>query len=587
MKKKFIAIILVVFMCITFSGCSLVSLNATRYSDEVVCKVGDETITRNEISSLFNTYYSYYSQYQQNVDTDTILDLVYNQLINQKVMLNEAKKIILLSNEDKNEIWQDVFDSIDDSIDEILIEDGLMDEEEDEEEQTEYGYTKTDINKVDYNKDTFDFKYNVVINNVYNRPTEGDRLTAFNKFLSQIVATAKANGKSTDSEVAFKDYLNKLYKNYEDSMYVTKYEEYLKANLNITDSEILEKYNNLLNIQKQKYADEDLFVNSLNKSSIDELVLFAPQASFFTVKHILIKFTDEQTKILSEFAGSDTNLDYVYSEPYEDKKEEFADKLLVKNMRDIETGKVTTSETGFDKYYDVINKKFVSGGDATYLEDINGEKKVTAKTIENLVKDIMTDTSLTDSEKIAYFDLLMFIYGEDPGMRTEEMLKGKSGYIIPDPDSEEYRKMSFQAEFKTASKIAREKYLAGGYDAKGYEVALTTNGVHIIIFTGMIGNVEDKGYYYKSSDNKYYLVEKSAKGEAVTIDDLKTTNIAGYSSKTEKPLMSVYDYIYETLLAEKSSEIVNNYVSNTKASYEREKGMIKKYKKTYKQIFSN
>lgn len=587
MKKKFIAIILVVFMCITFSGCSLVSLNATRYSDEVVCKVGDETITRNEISSLFNTYYSYYSQYQQNVDTDTILDLVYNQLINQKVMLNEAKKIILLSNEDKNEIWQDVFDSIDDSIDEILIEDGLMDEEEDEEEQIEYGYTNTDINKVDYNKDTFDFKYNVVINNVYNRPTEGDRLTAFNKFLSQIVATAKANGKSTDSEVAFKDYLNKLYKNYEDSMYVTKYEEYLKANLNITDSEILEKYNNLLNIQKQKYADEDLFVNSLNKSSIDELVLFAPQASFFTVKHILIKFTDEQTKILSEFAGSDTNLDYVYSEPYEDKKEEFADKLLVKNMRDIETGKVTTSETGFDKYYDVINKKFVSGGDATYLEDINGEKKVTAKTIENLVKDIMTDTSLTDSEKIAYFDLLMFIYGEDPGMRTEEMLKGESGYIIPDPDSEEYRKMSFQAEFKTASKIAREKYLAGGYDAKGYEVALTTNGVHIIIFTGMIGNVEDKGYYYKSSDNKYYLVEKSAKGEAVTIDDLKTTNIAGYSSKTEKPLMSVYDYIYETLLAEKSSEIVNNYVSNTKASYEREKGMIKKYKKTYKQIFSN
>ena len=248
MKKKIIAIILVLFSVFSFSGCSLMSLNASRYTDEVLARVGDETITRNEVSTLYTTYYNAYSAYSSSIDNETILNTVWSQLINQKIVLNEARKKILLSNEDKNEIWQEVFDSIDDEIEDLMVSEGYKEEkdEEDETEKSGYGYEKTKYIVVDYNPATFDYKENVVIVNVYQAPTEGNELVCFNKFISTVVDAARSNGRNTDKDVAFREYLDRLYKTYEDSKLVEKYEDYLKTTISVSDQEIIDEYNLLL-----------------------------------------------------------------------------------------------------------------------------------------------------------------------------------------------------------------------------------------------------------------------------------------------------------------------------------------------------
>jgi len=584
LKKRLFTLVLILFMGIMFAGCSLTSLNATRYSEEVMVKVGDETVTRREISSLFN---SYYNQYGSSTDTDTIFDVVVSQLINQKVLINEAKKVVLLSNEDKNEIWQQVFDAVNEEIDSIMVEEGYMDDaESDSGETTGYGYVRTESARVSYDKDTFDYKTDVAINSEFVKPTEGDRLTCFNKLLSKLVETAKANGKNADKDAAFAEYLDNLYNSYENAMYADKFEEYIKAGVSVSDAEVIAEYNKLLNTQLQKYADNDVFNNELNNSTIDGLVLYVPEATYFTVKHILISFTDEQTKELQEMTGYNTSLDIVYNEPYQNKKTELATNLIVTKYRDLTTGEEFENEEGFDKYYDVVNNRYVTGDDATLLVLVGEKKVVTVDTIKGLVKNIMTDGTLTNDQKLSYFDQLMFIYGQDPGMQSDDMMAGKAGYIIPNPDSDNFEKMSFQAEFKIAAKDAREEYLtAHGYTGDGYKVAITANGVHIVVFTGVIGNSGTDGYYYESTSGDYYLVQASSTGANVTIDDLKATTIGGFRGVEGAKVQSVYDYIYESLLADKQSEELSKFVSNTRANYEVNK-LIVKYKSTYKEVFS-
>ena len=583
LKKRLFTLILILLTGVMFAGCSLTSINATRYSDEVMVKVGDETVTRRELSSLFN---SYYNQYGSSTDSDTIFDVALSQLINQKVLINEAKKVVLLSNEDKNAIWQQVFDAINQEIDSIMLEEGYIDDiEDDEEETTGYGYVRTEQTQVSYDKDTFDYKTDVVINSEFEKPTEGNRLTCFNKLLSQLVATAKSNGKNTNTDVVFAEYVNTLYTSYENAKYAEKYEDYLKAGVSVSGEEVIAEYNKLLNTQLQKYADSDVFNNALNNSTVSDLILYATEAKYFTVKHILISFTDEQTEELQGMTGYNTSLDIVYNEPYENKKAEFASNLMITTYTDLNTGEVFESEEGFDRYYDVVNKKYVTGDEATLLVLVGEKKVVTVDTIKNLVKNIMTDATLTNNQKLSYFDQLMFIYGQDPGMQTDDMMAGKAGYIIPDPDSDEFEDMSFQAEFKLAAKDAREEYLAAhGYTGDGYKIAYTANGVHIIVFTGMIGNIGTDGYYYESTNGGYYLVQASSANQTVTADDLKATTIGGFSGVEGAKVQSVYDYIYESLLASKQSEALSNFVANTRANYENNKDIVK-YKSTYKEAF--
>lgn len=590
LKKKIIAIILVLFSVFSFSGCSLMSLNASRYTDEVLARVGDETITRNEVSTLYTTYYNAYSAYSSSIDNETIMNTVWSQLINQKIVLNEARKKILLSNEDKNEIWQEVFDSIDDEIEDLMVSEGYKEEkdEEDETEKSGYGYEKTKYIVVDYNPATFDYKENVVIVNVYQAPTEGNELVCFNKFISTVVDAARSNGRNTDKDVAFREYLDRLYKTYEDSKLVEKYEDYLKTTISVSDQEIIDEYNKILNQNLQLYADVDNFDVDMKNTSYSGLVLYAKNSTYFRVQHILIPFSEEQTEELSGLTGADANLDYVYREPYIAKRNELAEKLLVTAYKDLD-GTNHESETGFDGYFDVVEGEFVSGAEATLLTTLaDGTKKVTVETIEALVEQIMTNGSLSDNDKLAYFNQLMFIYGQDPGMQGTTTLAGHAGYILPDPESEDFEDFAFQTEFKDAAKQAMQNYNTG-YTGNGYEVAVSDNGVHIIVFAGVVGVNSVKGGKYFAGSNGSYLVEASANNQAITLNNinstLKATYVGGYTPK-DYARQTIYDYLFEAILAEKASAISDEHVAMLKAKYERKEGSIVMLKSTYEEIFS-
>ena len=114
MKKKIIALIICLCMCFsTFAGCSLLT-NNTAYSDNsVIAKIGNVNITYSELLEKYNTYSQYFAYY----DEDVVMKVIYDELYLSKIQELEAEKVVVLTQEDEDEIWEDVFEAVISEID--------------------------------------------------------------------------------------------------------------------------------------------------------------------------------------------------------------------------------------------------------------------------------------------------------------------------------------------------------------------------------------------------------------------------------------------------------------------------------------
>ena len=157
----------------------------------------------------------------------------------------------------------------------------------------------------------------------------------------------------------------------------------------------------------------------------------------------------------------------------------------------------------------------------------------------------------------------MYKYSADPGLITEDSLSQFTGYYVP-LDSEENG--AWIKEFADASRdLYTNSYKKGFADGRYYTMVATSNGVHIIMITGEVqkGNLVD----FSGIEN-----DDSAKIQA-----LQNTFISLREDK------SVYDYLYELVLADQQETFFNTYMGK-KVEELKENGTIVYYYKTYDEI---
>ena len=144
---------------IALTGCSLVQRDTQRYLSREVAKVGEASITKQELVSAYNNYGYQYVQYY-GYSAERAIKLVLDNLINNKVILEKAKtviretqdgemayfvgetKIATIANKNvwQNAVWQETFDGINEqikTIEEKIRKERNIEPEEAEEEKEE------------------------------------------------------------------------------------------------------------------------------------------------------------------------------------------------------------------------------------------------------------------------------------------------------------------------------------------------------------------------------------------------------------------------------------------------------------------
>ena len=563
MKKKILSIFLMICVMalslFSFTGCNLYHDNNKRVNAEVVATVGDETITRNDITTWFNYYYyscSLYYQYSE----EEVYDITINNLIKFKIIINEAKHTdeIVLSVSDQNHIWEQVFDYINQTLDtyekEIRDRYGLEMEEKEAEQETGdptifEEYKRAEISyAIDYDQN------DTVLKNTFEEPKIDDnyyRYLAYQKYRAEITKTANLySKKEVSSDEAWAEELDRYYKYYEDRTYVQKYNDYCLKNLTISDEEIVKKYIDDLNTQLQDFTVNDSYLSTLTDSSNTELVVYNEMAGCFSVQQIVLEFDDmietshnDSTIKISEFLSSYLNAGFVFdksqastpeNEAYLDAREDYAfnnpDSLNMTYI-DPETG-LTTDEEGEEivKTYADFNNE-LTAIIISYNEAISKIQTDYTPGVDDAI--IAAETTKAQRAFVQDFYKLKFSYSKDSGVTDLNSLFNKVGYIFP--ENKDDMTTSWVSEFTDAAYKLYDTYKETGNFT--VETFVSNYGIHVMIFAGEI---------------------KSGAVAEKNIASLESTYVSYATNQT------VADYYYDQILQSMQAGSSN---SNSNSSY--------------------
>lgn len=162
-KRILTILICLCFIVVCFAGCSLWTLNETKYENQVVAKMGDTSVNLKEVYDAYYSYGNYYYDGQGNVTYDGIKRTA-QALLNRKILssyLKDGAGKITLTQAQVNEVWESTYSSINSSI--LSIEKTLyssedmdvdFDTKEDEEKVEAYEKPYESYNR------TYEYAYN-------------------------------------------------------------------------------------------------------------------------------------------------------------------------------------------------------------------------------------------------------------------------------------------------------------------------------------------------------------------------------------------------------------------------------------------
>lgn len=315
MSKKVIAVALILIMAVALlTSCNLFTLNDERDANQVLATMEYKgltaTVTKGEFINYFNQNAPIYVQYYQ----WTVLDCVeafMTSLAKREILLMEARlkfaadkgvdaantKIMDLLDKDE-QAWvvnraNKVYSNYVDAELKNIIADNRVDVDDDEDALEARKQKAEEDLYSEYKKDAITeipVKY----------------LDDFDANISQKTANEK---KAVEN---VKKQLEKVRLNYDyfleqqtESRLLNKFKEDRQSTIEISDKEIVDKYNLILNQQKIKNITDTAYKTALDGS--DTLVYHKGQ--YVKVKSILLKFTAQQDAVLkaikSQFPGDD------------------------------------------------------------------------------------------------------------------------------------------------------------------------------------------------------------------------------------------------------------------------------------------
>ncbi len=595
-KTKIFAIILCICMCLSvLTGCSLWVKNSQVDNEKIALKIGDTVITKEELIEDYNRFYQQNSTYFMYYDEETIMDIFYNSVVTNKIVLLEAEKLVddgtlVITDSDIQDIWDKVFDYVYSQIDSneksILSLDGVeeadyparLQEEKDDSTEKAYKYEAYEFEPVtvktaegtSFNPDDFKIgdqitklkqyilKYDASTTDekdMQNIPAEelAIRNQAYSMFISDLQFNAKANKKDSASETVLKAEVERVYKLYFESMLYTKYQEYInstsagvadKYENQYSDAIIAEKYKKLLNASKESNSVESSYIELVTSTSTDTLLLYHNEDIgdlYFSVQHILVKFDDDTLDTLKATAGYDVTKDAIFRNYYEQVRASIATDDFVKTMQTSyrgEDGYTVKEDDGTGK---MVDKK-IAIGDADTAGTILGEY---AAELDNRLTAFhatdeyaaMTEAQKTYAEqriKTILFQEFSWKYSEDTGSLVGDKVSGVMGFGINNKANENG---SLVKEFANGARALLAAADNGdGYDiGKNISAVVSDYGVHLMMLTGVY--------------NKGEVVSTTKPGGTVKTDtelvsDLKNTYISNLTSQ------SLYEYVYDMIKSE-------------------------------------
>lgn len=475
MKKTLIAIALIIAICSTlvFSACDIIEINEERdYAQAVVTiTFGDltDTVTKAELMEAFNSTGYYYVYYYSMSVTD-VMDIMLKSLVQSKLTTMNARiyyataagkdintpVVELLRNnelnyaiEQANENFQSMLDEYITEIEEEKALANATEEEDDEEEDEE---------------ETSDFVEETLAARATKTSTEDEdevpEFTADNdidasaisgKFFDLLDAELAANKDDTKSEAErrlkkaleenYRDYDYYLMKQAENVLTARYRREQIEGTITVTDEQITARYNEYITSNKLAYDANSRTDFETAIATNMEQVVYQPFTDYGYVNHVLIKFSDAQTALITnyDYADDETQALFAYDQ--------------IQNMTvNISNPDYDSAGECADAEYDLEGDenitadptKLAEGESYTRLQIINQHacsvdncplKAYVALDvdIETVLTDLYDDITAQDgiSTKLQAFDNWIYTVNDDTGIQN----KGNYGYLIT-PESE-------------------------------------------------------------------------------------------------------------------------------------------------------
>lgn len=195
----------------------------------------------------------------------------------------------------------------------------------------------------------------------------GARSQAYANFMQTLILNAKANNKSTVEEEVVKAEVLRIYEAYYESQISVIFQNYftqeyllnymgLGDSTTLSDTAVVKSFLNQYNTEKQMYQVEDAYVTKITDTEEGASLLlyhYGGSTYYFTVQHILIKFSekiDEEVKKLYGYSASG-NYDSMIGDAYVAARNDLAEDFNKAMLTPVNTDAQKDSIVTFGNYY--------------------------------------------------------------------------------------------------------------------------------------------------------------------------------------------------------------------------------------------
>ena len=630
MKKRFVALAAVITafcIALTATGCNIVTVNNEKDMEQVVATVNigneggkTESIYKKEMIMAYLNYGYYYVAYQGYSQSE-IFNTIIDQLVNSRVLVQYSMKVFendetfekdeskdiwnvkrYLSSDsgegenfklgEKNEALYNTYKSIDD-----LVK-SYMEAEKNKLSDAVPGTVRTvPTDATNAEKETTDSEKKEYVDNFTENGFDtgavgSDRRKAYNKVLAMLEQNALI-GENFDSDISETQYFQDTLKSNEESLLLTKYENYLKKEQreSISYEDLEAKYAEMYEAQKKKYElSEEEFKTALSSATASNPLVYTPVSGYGYVYNLLLGASDEQKSDINaiesdnattkaknrrtilqateikdlrstwiqsgyDFDGVKFTGDYTFAK---DPANSLPFKGQVTLLNPLAPGEEQPedykAEYRVDSVYTYGLDEFVE-----MMENyLYGETK-TAETNDNISVYKKVKVSQKPEEYDAKINELLFAFSTDSGS-----LNTYKGYVIsPTPALD--GKEEYMEEF---AKAGRELLTLGG---SSYIMVATDYGYHVMFCSQTLGADTN----YRTLDE--YLDSLGVSGGTSSWKEYYNDMISNWDEFEDKDF---YLYTLADLCANVSTGLTNKQNSILKV-YKNDESKVKLYKNAY------
>ena len=371
-KKALLALLLVLTMIL--SGCSLIVKDEAVDAARVVIRVGDDTYTKAQVQAQIQNQVNYmtalYSRYGLSFDStnadvmSSLTDNVLNSLVERSVLLAKAKELGL---------------------------DQLTDEEKTKIEEN----TASQLDSLRKSAAT-EFSLDLET-----------QLEEINAKLDELGYTEEVVRKSVT-----------------ESLLITKAEDYAVKDVTVTEDEIVADFNSKVEAAKTSYESD---LSAYGKAVLNGTTVYYRPAGYRNVKQILIKYSDEDSALVSNIQ---TALDNVITE--QNNAANVMAKLGVANMDELANQVTVTLKPATETPTATVEVEssvsaFEEGLDETVAATAVTIAEAKAKALANITPE--ADEVLAALAEGQDWDTLAEAHNDDPGMKAGAV-NAATGYPV-------------------------------------------------------------------------------------------------------------------------------------------------------------